>query len=72
MSAASLSPAPALPRPEEYPPAGGEHHWAKVTRELRHRLAKEIPRDVLKELHRKNPARHLASAISTYAVPYAL
>ncbi len=68
MSAAAPSPAPASPRPEEYPPAGGEHHWAKVTRELRHRLAKEIPRDVLKELHRKNPARHLAIAARQFLI----
>ena len=68
MSAAAPSPAPAPPRPEEYPPAGGEHHWAKVTRELRHRLAKEIPSDVLKELHRKNPARHLAIAARQFLI----
>ncbi|HEX5134959.1 MAG TPA: fatty acid desaturase, partial [Thermoanaerobaculia bacterium] len=47
-------------RPEEYPPAGGDHFWVKASRELRHRLAKEIPHEVLKELHRKSPARHFA------------
>jgi fatty acid desaturase len=58
----SPSPFPAPARPEEYPPAGGDHYWANASRELRHRLAKEIPHDVLKELHRKSPARHLAIA----------
>ena len=49
-------------RPEEYPPAGGDHFWVKASQELRHRLAKEIPHEVLKELHRKSPARHFAIA----------
>src|SRR6266536_752718 len=58
MSAPAPSSAPT--RPEEYPPAGGEHYWAKATRELRHRLAKAVPHDVLRELHRKSPARRRA------------
>ena len=49
-------------RPEEYPPAGGDHFWVKASRDLRHRLAKEIPHEVLRELHRKSPALHLAIA----------
>ncbi|HLN80231.1 MAG TPA: hypothetical protein VK392_03470, partial [Thermoanaerobaculia bacterium] len=49
-------------RPEEYPPAGGDHFWVKASRELRHRLAKEIPNEVLKELHRKSPVLHFAIA----------
>ncbi|HEX9287843.1 MAG TPA: hypothetical protein VF999_11315, partial [Thermoanaerobaculia bacterium] len=64
MSANPIPPA----RPEEYPPTGGEHYWAKATRELRHRLAKEIPHDVLKDLHRKSPARHLAIAARQFLI----
>jgi fatty acid desaturase len=41
---------------------GGDHHWARASRQLRARLAREIPHEVLKELHRKSPARHLAIA----------
>src|SRR6266496_66812 len=66
MSAPAPSSAPT--RPEEYPPAGGEHYWAKATRELRHRLAKEVPHDVLRELHRKSPARHLAIAARQFLI----
>jgi len=47
---------------------GGDHYWAKASRELRHRLAKEIPHDVLKELHRKSPARHLAIAARQFLI----
>jgi len=55
-------------RPEEYPPMGGDHFWARASRDLRHRLAKEIPHDVLKELHRKSPARHLAIAARQFLI----
>src|SRR5437867_2438392 len=59
MSANPLIP---VSRPEEYPPMGGDHHWAKASRQLRARLAAEIPHEVLKDLHRKSPARHFAIA----------
>jgi len=68
MSAAAPDLVPAPTRPEEYPPMGGEHYWAKASRELRHRLAKEIPHDVLKELHRKSPVRHLAIAARQFLI----
>jgi fatty acid desaturase len=58
----SANPLPAVSRPEEYPPTGGDHHWARASRDLRARLAREIPHDVLKDLHRKSPVRHLAIA----------
>jgi len=58
----SANPLPAVSRPEEYPPVGGDHHWAIASRDLRARLAREIPHDVLKDLHRKSPVRHLAIA----------
>ena len=45
-------------RAEEFPPSGGEHHWAKASRELRHKLTQAVPHEVLKELHRKSSARH--------------
>src|SRR5580765_6103084 len=65
----SANPIPAPPsRPEEYPPMGGDHHWAKATHDLRTRLARTIPHDVLKELHRKSPARHLAIAARQFAI----
>ena len=47
---------------------GGDHHWAKASRSLRARLAREIPHDVLKELHRKSPARHLAIAARQFLI----
>ncbi len=64
----SANPLPRSTRPEEYPPAGGEHYWTKASRELRARLAREIPHEVLKELHRKSPARHLAIAARQFAI----
>jgi hypothetical protein len=64
MSANPVSPT----RPEEYPPADGDRFWVKASRDLRHRLAKEIPHDVLKELHKKSPARHLAIAARQFAI----
>src|SRR5258706_14663565 len=59
---------PATARPEEYPPMGGDHSWARASHELRSRLAKAIPHEVLKELHRKSPARHLALAARQFAI----
>src|SRR5262245_31970650 len=58
----SANPSPQTTRPEEYPPAGGEHHWAKASRELRHRLTQVVPHAVLKDLHKKDPVRHFAIA----------
>jgi len=57
-----------LPRPEEYPPMGGDHYWAKASRDLRTRLAREIPHEVLRDLHRKSAARHLAIAVRQFAI----
>src|SRR6202043_1789006 len=59
---------PATSRPEEYPPMGGDHYWAKASHELRARLPKGVPHDVLKELHRKSPARHLAIAARQFFI----
>ena len=47
---------------------GGDHSWARASHELRSRLAKAIPHEVLKELHRKSPARHLAIAARQFAL----
>jgi len=44
-------------RPDEIAP--GDHYWTKASRDLRHRLNQAVPHEVLKELHRKSPARHL-------------
>jgi fatty acid desaturase len=49
------------------PPAAG-HYWSKASKDLRHRLNKAIPHDVLKELHRKSPARHLAVAARQFLI----
>jgi fatty acid desaturase len=45
---------------------GGDHHWAVASRELRTRLIREIPHEVLKELHRKRPVRHFAIAVRQF------
>ena len=47
---------------------GGDHHWAKASRELRTKLTKAVPHEVLKELHRKSPARHFAIAARQFAL----
>jgi len=67
----SANPLPFLPRPEEYPPAGGDHHWAKSSRELRARLVRAVPHDVLKELHRKSAGHHAAVAVRQFAILFA-
>lgn len=65
----SADPLPArFPRPEEYPPMGPDRHWARASRELRLRLTQAIPHDVLRELHRKSPRRHLAIAARQFAI----
>ncbi len=38
-------------------------HWARSTEELRKRLATAVPRETLRELHRRSAARHLAVAL---------
>src|SRR5436853_292037 len=58
----------ATERPEEYPPMGGDHHWARASRDLRSRLSRAVPHEVLKDLHRKSPARHLAIAARQFAL----
>ena len=63
----SANPIPFPPtRPEEYPPTGGDHFWAKASRDLRRMLSDAIPHEVLKELHRKDPRRHFAIAIRQF------
>jgi fatty acid desaturase len=62
----SANPTTPVSRPDEIAP--GEHHWTKVSRDLRHRLNRAIPHDVLKELHRKRPARHLAIAARQFLI----
>jgi fatty acid desaturase len=65
----SASPTPAAPvRAEEFPPAGGEHYWATASRALRHRLTEAVPHEVLKELHKKSPARHFAVAARQFLI----
>ena len=53
-------------RPDEIAP--GEHHWTKVSRDLRHRLNAAIPHETLKQLHRKSPALHVAVALRQFAL----
>jgi len=53
-------------RPDEIAP--GEHYWTKASRELRHRLNQAVPHEVLRELHRRSPARHLAVAARQFAI----
>jgi fatty acid desaturase len=62
----SANPSASPARPDEYPPAGGDRYWTKASRELRHRLTREVPHDVLKELHHKSPARHFVIAIRQF------
>ena len=59
----SSNPTPSLraSRPDEIAP--GDHYWTKASRDLRQRLNQAVPHEVLKELHRKSPARHLAVEI---------
>jgi fatty acid desaturase len=59
---------PASVRPEEYPPTGGEHSWARASRDLRQRLTHEVPHEVLRELHRRRPALHFAIAVRQFAI----
>lgn len=47
---------------------GGDHYWARASRELRATLTRSVPHDVLKALHRKSPARHLAIAARQFAI----
>jgi fatty acid desaturase len=56
----SSNPSLRAARPDEIAP--GDHYWTKASRDLRHRLNQAVPHDVLKELHRKSPARHLLVA----------
>jgi fatty acid desaturase len=65
----SSNPSPSserLTRPDEIAP--GEHYWVKVSRDLRHRLNEAIPHEILKDLHRKSPARHLLIAARQFAL----
>jgi fatty acid desaturase len=47
---------------------GGDHHWARASRDLRARLNQSVPHEVLKEVHRKSPGRHLAIAARQFAI----
>jgi fatty acid desaturase len=62
----SANPSPGSTRPDEYPPADGERYWTKASKDLRHRLAREVPHEVLKDLHRKSPARHFRIALRQF------
>src|SRR5262245_2446489 len=55
---------PTLHRPDDTAPA--EHYWTKASKYLRHRLNQAIPHELLKELHRKSPARHAAIAVRQF------
>ncbi len=59
----SISP---ISRPDEIAP--GDHHWTKVSRDLRHRLNTAISHETLKELHHKSAARHAAVAMRQFAL----
>ena len=67
MSATSTA-AP-LSRPDALAP--GEHYWSKASKDLRHRLNRAIPHDLLKELHRKSPALHFAIAARQFLILFA-
>src|SRR5450830_180615 len=58
---ASVAPVEATP-----PGADPPHYWARLTAELRARLAWEVPHEELKRLHRKSPARHALIAIRQF------
>jgi fatty acid desaturase len=58
-----------LPRPDER--TAGEHYWSKASKDLRHRLNKAIPHDLLKELHRKSPILHFAIAARQFLILFA-
>lgn len=47
---------------------GGDHAWTRATRDLKARLNQAVPHDVLKDLHRKRPARHFAVAARQFAI----
>jgi fatty acid desaturase len=49
--------------PSEEPGVDAPHYWARHTAALRARLAREVPHDELKRLHRKNPWRHFVIAL---------
>jgi fatty acid desaturase len=55
-----------LPRPDDLAP--GEHYWSKASKDLRHRLNKAIPHDLLKELHHKSPTLHFAIAARQFLI----
>ena len=55
-----------LSRPDDLAP--GEHYWSRASRDLRHRLNKAMPHDLLKELHRKNPWFHAAIAVRQFLI----
>ena len=58
-----------ISRPDEIAP--GDHHWTKVYQDLRHRLNAAVPHEILRQLHRKSPARHAAVAVRQFALLFA-
>ena len=71
----SANPTPAAPAgapgaaaPAAAEPVSAGHYWAKASKDLRHRLNKAIPHDLLKELHRKSPARHMLVAARQFLI----
>jgi fatty acid desaturase len=67
MSANPTPGPPSTPLGTPDPPVAG-HYWSKASKDLRHRLNKAVPHDLLKELHRKSPARHLLVAARQFAI----
>jgi fatty acid desaturase len=47
---------------------GGDHNWARATRDLRQRLARAVPHELLRDLHLKQPARHFAISLRQFAM----
>src|SRR5690349_18145304 len=60
-TSSNLPDVPPAETPRETP-----HYWARHSEKLRSRLAREIPHEDLKRLHRKSPARHFAIAVRQF------
>lgn len=58
---------PASPHSSPLPETAKTHYYARHSEELRHKLARAVPKDELKRLHQKSPLRHTAVAIRQFA-----
>jgi fatty acid desaturase len=67
MSANPTAGAPPSPPAVPDLPASG-HYWSKASKDLRHRLNRAIPHELLKELHRKSPGRHMLVAARQFLI----